>query len=174
MRFTPIHEDQTVKITSDKETRSPSSETKRLVLEDGRPPPSDAAPQPGLTSGVAGRPQTRGHPGVQRALGLGGGPVVEVSEHRGPTGHRRGWRWTRVETAKRPRAARRQTLPASSPQLPLPRGQAPSQGRCPRPHLSVTFFGGEGRGEQLYSDVTHMPSNLPIYSYNSMVFGIFK
>lgn len=60
-----------------------------------------------------------------------------------------------------------------SPQLPLPRGQAPSQGRCPRPHLSVTFFGEEGRGEQLYSDVTHMPSNLPIYSYNSIVFGIF-
>lgn len=120
MRFTPIHEDQTVKNTSDKETRSPSSETKRLVLEDGRPPPSDAAPQPGLTSGVAGRPQTRGHPGVQRALGLGRGPVVEVSEHRGPTGHRRGWRWTRVETAKRPRAARRQTLPAPRPSSPCP------------------------------------------------------
>lgn len=171
MRFTPIHEDQTVKITSDKETRSPSSETKRLVLEDGRPPPSDAAPQPGLTSGVAGRPQTRGHPGVQRALGLGRGPVVEVSEHRGPTGHRRGaGRGWKPRSGPAPCGVKR--FPPLAPAPPAPR-QAPSQGRCPRPQLSVTFFGGEGRGEQLYSDVTHMPSNLPIYSYNSMVFGIF-
>lgn len=144
MRFTPIHEDQTVKITSDKETRSPSSETKRLVLEDGRPPPSDAAPQPGLTSGVAGRPQTRGHPGVQRALGLGRGPVVEVSEHRGPTGHRRGaGRGWKPRSGPAPRGVKR--FPPLAPAPPAPRSGA-FPGAVPTASPLGHFFWGGGEG----------------------------